>query len=247
MGHLPWPAKRRALRSSYKRGSLQLLTQVAVGLQPTLEETRRLLRDFEGLSVDMAAAGVDVEALAGKLRSLQGSLDACSDEGARTSVAAGVLAEVGAAAGGEERRVALCRVLLQKNDRYADTLLTLLMGVLTAQLVTQCNQSVWCSHLNITCSRTLYMASPVYFSWRSSLNDCPLFVWQLATNGVCARAGRHHSGLAGAIPGAGKGKQAPLEAPVGTKLILNSSGDSDARKCWSKLLVGSAIVFVSEL
>lgn len=89
------------------------------GLQPTLDETRRLLRDFEGLSTDMAAAGVDVVALAGKLRSLQGAVDAASDLGPKTAVGAGMLAEVGAAVGGEERRVALCRVLLQNNDRCA--------------------------------------------------------------------------------------------------------------------------------
>ena len=86
-------------------------------LQPTLDETRRLLRDFEGLSDDMAAAGVDIAAVAGKLRSLQGSLDACGDVGSHVFVGAGALGEVGGATGGEERRVALCRALLQTSDR----------------------------------------------------------------------------------------------------------------------------------
>jgi sulfate-transporting ATPase len=95
-----------------------------LSFQPALAETRALLKDFEQVSQDMAAPGADIDKLMNKMERLQTALDACNGWELERKLTRAMEslrcppgnAKVDVLSGGERRRVALCRLLLEEND-----------------------------------------------------------------------------------------------------------------------------------
>ncbi|GAQ85327.1 hypothetical protein KFL_002290170 [Klebsormidium nitens] len=97
---------------------------VMENIEPALADTRALLKDFEQVSSDMAAAGADIEKLMTKMERLQTAIDATNGWELERKLTRALEslrcppgdAKVDVLSGGERRRVALCRLLLEEND-----------------------------------------------------------------------------------------------------------------------------------
>ncbi|KAG0561837.1 hypothetical protein KC19_9G096300 [Ceratodon purpureus] len=97
---------------------------VMENIEPALAETRKLLSDFEKVSADMANPDADMDKLMNRMEQLQNALDATNGWELERQLERALNALrcppgdalVANLSGGEARRVALCRLLLQTPD-----------------------------------------------------------------------------------------------------------------------------------
>jgi len=97
---------------------------VIENLEPALEHTRKLITEFEEISVKMTEEDADMDALMEKMGRLQETIDACNgwELDKRLDSAMAALrcppkdAKVATLSGGERRRVAICRLLCAAPD-----------------------------------------------------------------------------------------------------------------------------------
>jgi sulfate-transporting ATPase len=93
-------------------------------IRPALARVEGLLKEFEAVSTQMAEPGANVDALMGKMDRLQTEIDACNGWELERTLARATdalrcppgEALVATLSGGERRRVALARVLLESPD-----------------------------------------------------------------------------------------------------------------------------------
>ncbi|CAG9467483.1 unnamed protein product [Pedinophyceae sp. YPF-701] len=97
---------------------------VAENIEAGVASVRKLLKDFEDVSAEMADPDADIDALMGRMDALQAKIDACNGWEVDRMVERAMDAlrcppgdaKVDTLSGGERRRVALARVVLQSPD-----------------------------------------------------------------------------------------------------------------------------------
>jgi len=97
---------------------------VRENIEPAVERVKSMIREFEEVSVKMADPDEDVDALMARMEQLQSSIDACNgweidrvvDRAMEALRVPPPDSDVDVLSGGERRRVALCRLVLEDPD-----------------------------------------------------------------------------------------------------------------------------------